>query len=66
MKNTSKMKTTSKMKMTSKMETTSKMKTSHLGSHGTTDIKSEMLSGVQTRKDNILMQRQQLLSFTYE
>ena len=58
MKVTLKMKTTSKMKMkiTSKKNCTHPLKrilpeifmTSHLDSFGTTDIKPEMLSGVQT------------------
>ena len=65
-KTTPKMKTTSKMKTTLKTKKTSKKKlaphikeyylkvfsmTSHPYSHGTTDIKTEMLSGVQTGKE---------------
>ena len=60
MKTTSNMKTTSKMKTTLKTKTTFNcpplktilpeifLMTSHLNSHRTTDIKPEMLSGVQT------------------
>ena len=48
MKMTSKMKIPRKIKITSK-SVPSHLKKYHLDSHGTTDIKLEMLSGVQTR-----------------